>query len=359
MAVAFERILPLLLNLFLASTSLGQNTSLSEFTVNPPIKIKDVPHEEFDSRFYKNAQNYTEAHWREISVGEANDFSLFSTHLETRIRQKMAEFAGNPTLSVEEMSTIIQKKINDGSLTSAEISVLQAHTMATQEAYVKRVIEIFNLDPADLDATPEIFCDVFGVCQSTTPTTLSTTSESTTPSLTTTATTTTTTTTTKTTRKDKTTTEEMKAESIPPTTTELKIEPVINESSTSTTKALPSSTLKPAISEETMVKETVDVTEKIENSDANIEDSSGPRYPSPRNDDDLIEIEDYVDTKTEKSVTPAVTPAVTPKKEEMLVTTKTEPETAESGWGSGASRTSHFTFSMLLCSLILILSNLL
>merc|ERR1711962_1501316 len=154
----------------------------------------------------------------------------------------------------------------------------------------------------------------------------------------------------------------VRAESIPPTTTELKIEPVINESSTSTTMALPSSTLKPVISEETMVKETVDVTEKIENSDANIEDSSGPRYPSPRFDDDLIEIEDVLDTKTEKSVTPAATPAVTPavtlKKEEMLVTTKTEPETAESGWGSGASRTSHFTFSMLLCSLILILSNL-
>merc|ERR1711962_150739 len=357
-AVTLERILPLLLNLFLASTSLGQNTSLSEFTVNPPIKINDVPHEKFDSRFYKNAQNYTEAHWREISVGEANDFSQFSTHLETRIRQKMAEFAGDPTLSVEEMSTIIQKKINDGSLTSAEISVLRAHTMATQEAYVKRVIEIFNLEPADLDATPEIFCDVFGVCQSTTATTLSTTSESTTPSLTTTTTTTTSITTTITTTKEKTTTEEVKAESIPPTTTELKIEPVINESSTSTTKALPSSSLKPVISEETMAKETVDVTEKIENTGANIEDSSGPRYPSPRNDDDLIEIEDYLDTKTEKSVTPAVTPAVTPKKEEMLVTTKTEPEAAESGWGSGASRTSHFTFSILLCSLILILSNL-
>merc|ERR1711962_1049519 len=167
------------------------------------------------------------------------------------------------------------------------------------------------------------------------------------PSLTTTTTTTTITTTTTTTTKEKTTTEEMKAESIPPTTTELKIEPVINESSTSTTKALPSSTLKPVISEETMVKETVDVTEKIENSDANIEDSSGPRYPSPRNDDVLIEIEDVLDTKTEKPVTPAVTP----KKEEMLVTTKTEPEIAESGWGSGASRTSHFTSLMLLCSL--------
>merc|ERR1711962_1921383 len=101
----------------------------------------------------------------------------------------------------------------------------------------------------------------------------------------------------------------VRAESIPPRTTELKIEPVINEPSTSTTKALPSSTMKPVISEETMVKETVDVTEKIENSDANIEDSSGRRYPSPRNDDILFEFEDVLDTKTEKSVTKAVTTA--------------------------------------------------
>ena len=67
--------------------------------------------------------------------------------------------------------------------------------------------------------------------------------------------------------------------------------------------------------------------------------------------------EEKSDTTTEKSVTPAVTP----KKEERLVKTTTQPEpvTAESGWGSGASRTSHFAFTMLLCSLILTLSNLL
>ena len=47
--------------------------------------------------------------------------------------------------------------------------------MASQEAYVKRVIEIFNLRPDDLDTSPNIFCEVFRVCQFTTTTTLSTT----------------------------------------------------------------------------------------------------------------------------------------------------------------------------------------
>ena len=146
MAVAFERILPLLLNLFLASTSLGQNTSLSEFTAIPPIKIKDVQHEKFETRFYKNAQNYTEAHWRDMSVGDANEFSLFSTHLETRIRQKMAEFAGNPTLSVDEMSTIIQKKINDGSLTSAEVSFFYRENISRFMLVIEFKIFMFALN---------------------------------------------------------------------------------------------------------------------------------------------------------------------------------------------------------------------
>ena len=43
--------------------------------------------------------------------------------------------------------------------------------MASQEAYVKRVIEIFNLRPDDLDTSPNIFCEVFRVCQFTTTTT--------------------------------------------------------------------------------------------------------------------------------------------------------------------------------------------
>ena len=32
-----------------------------------------------------------------------------------------------------------------------------------QEAYVKRVIEIFHLRPEDLDMTPEYFCEI-GFC---------------------------------------------------------------------------------------------------------------------------------------------------------------------------------------------------
>ena len=43
--------------------------------------------------------------------------------------------------------------------------------MATQEAYVKRVIKTFNLRPDDLDTTTKIFCDVFRFCQFTTTST--------------------------------------------------------------------------------------------------------------------------------------------------------------------------------------------
>ena len=34
-----------------------------------------------------------------------------------------------------------------------------------QEAFVKRVIEVFQIKPEDLDTTPEYFCGVFGLCK--------------------------------------------------------------------------------------------------------------------------------------------------------------------------------------------------
>merc|ERR1712002_710726 len=177
----FGKILPLLLVSFLASTSLGQN--LSGATINPSkifSEIPDSPHENFNVSFYKEAQKYTEAHWREMTVVDANTFSQYSLYMENGIRQKMAEFAGNPDLSFEEMTKLIQKKIDDGEITSAEISTLQKHTLATQEAYVKRVINIFDLGPDDLDTTPEYFCEVFEFCKFLTAPTSSTTSETTT-----------------------------------------------------------------------------------------------------------------------------------------------------------------------------------
>ena len=34
-----------------------------------------------------------------------------------------------------------------------------------QEAYVKRVIEVFQLKPEDLGTTPQYFCEVFEFCE--------------------------------------------------------------------------------------------------------------------------------------------------------------------------------------------------
>ena len=58
-----------------------------------------------------------------MSIGAANDFSDYSLLLENRIRQKMAEFAGNPDLSMEDMTNVIQMKINNGVITSSEVDI--------------------------------------------------------------------------------------------------------------------------------------------------------------------------------------------------------------------------------------------
>merc|ERR1711936_925373 len=77
------------------------------------------------------------------------------------------------------MAKIFQEKSDKGEVTSAELSTLQTYTMAMQEAYVKRVIEVFNLKPEDLGTNPQYFCEVFEFCEFLTSTT-STTSTTTT-----------------------------------------------------------------------------------------------------------------------------------------------------------------------------------
>ena len=52
---------------------------------------------------------------------------------------------------------------------------MQTQTLAMQEAYVRKVIQIFRLKPEDLGSTQEYFCDVFQSCPDTTTSTPTTT----------------------------------------------------------------------------------------------------------------------------------------------------------------------------------------
>jgi len=320
MAVEFGKILPLLLIPFLASTSIGQN--LSEVTSNPSKSFPDIPespHENFNVSFYKKAQNYTETHWREMTVEDANTFSQYSLHMENGIRQKMAEFAGNPNLSFEEMTKIIQEKIDDGGITSAEISTLQKHTLATQEAYVKRVINIFDLGPEDFNTTPEYFCEVFEFCNFLPTPTPSTTSESSTventPKITTIN------------IKTSSTTEETKPGSISPTEN-----PPASSSEKTITQVSERRSDVLHMVEETLTGDEISTTEKSDAVTPNIIGSM---------------------EKTEPEVGPV-------KTEPEVERVKMKPDTVtENGLGSGSSRTSQFASTMLLCSIILTLSNFL
>ena len=85
----------------------------------------DFPNERFSPSFYKRAQNYTATHWKKMTAGDVDDFSQYSQHLETRLRNKMAEIAGvenNPELTIEDMTKLFATKSDNGEITSAEVS---------------------------------------------------------------------------------------------------------------------------------------------------------------------------------------------------------------------------------------------
>ena len=115
---------------------------------------------------YQKAQSYTKR--RKLTSGAVDDLAEYSTKLEKAIHKKMAEMIGlenDSNLSNEDISKLFLEKIDSGEITPAQLATLQAYTTALQEAYIKRVIKVYNLKPEDLGLTPEYFCEVYEFCE--------------------------------------------------------------------------------------------------------------------------------------------------------------------------------------------------
>ena len=182
MLVDVGRILEIYL-LFLSAIFIGQTKSQEKSTNTEDLLFDnpDYPDEKFSQSFYQKAQSHVATNWWKMTAKEANDFSEYTSKLEDVIFMKMAEILGlqnNPnisTLSTSDMANIFQENMDKGEVTSAELLTLQQYTLAMQEAYVKRVIEVFKLKPQDLGTTPKYFCEVFKFCEFVTSTTTTTT----------------------------------------------------------------------------------------------------------------------------------------------------------------------------------------
>ena len=122
--------------------------------------------EKSNPSIYQKAQSYTKR--RKLTSGAVDDLAQYSSQLEKAIHRKMAEMIGlenDSNLSNEDIAKLFLEKIDSGEVTPAQLSTLQAYTTALQEAYIKRVIKVYNLKPEDLGLTPEYFCEVYGFCE--------------------------------------------------------------------------------------------------------------------------------------------------------------------------------------------------
>merc|ERR1711971_1424417 len=380
MAFDLGRILALSL-FFLAAISIEQtksqenstNTEVdTEYDQDVLFDVPENPNEKFNQSFYLKAQSYTASNWRKMTAGDVDDFSQYSNKLEAGIRKKMAEVLGlenDPNLSTDDMAKIFQEKSDKGEVTSAELSTLRTYTMAMQEAYVKRVIEVFNLKPEDLGTNPQYFCEVFEFCEflSSTTSTTSTTTTTRTTTITTASTTTKTTstiplagdeplsstsssTTPKTTSVSETTAK----------TTEI----TIPTNSVKTTSKIPADRIEvlPVVNLTKIESDLGELESKVEASGDEDSEASGTEAPleqiAGRRSDNLNPGIVFDGTDESEQEVEARIPKV---KASTGSETDSEPETdGEPGWGSGSSRTnSDITSKALLCCLILTLSHLL
>ena len=134
---------------FLAAISVKQSKS-QENSTNTEVDSDygDVPensNEKFNQSFYQKAQSYTKR--RKLTSGAVDDLAQYSDKLEKAIHKKMAEMIGlenDSNLSNEDISKLFLEKIDSGEITPAQLATLQAYTTALQEAYIKRVIKVYN-----------------------------------------------------------------------------------------------------------------------------------------------------------------------------------------------------------------------
>ena len=137
-------------------------------SLRPASSGPDLPRQVEKSKLsiYQKAQSYTKR--RKLTSGAVDDLAQYSSKLEKAIHRKMAEMIGlenDSNLSNEDIAKLFLEKIDNGEVTPAQLSRLQAYTTALQEAYIKRVIKVYNLKPEDLGLTPEYFCEVYEFCE--------------------------------------------------------------------------------------------------------------------------------------------------------------------------------------------------
>jgi len=379
MAFDLGRILALSL-FFLAAISIEQtksqenstNTEVdTEYDQDVLFDVPENPNEKFNQSFYLKAQSYTASNWRKMTAGDVDDFSQYSNKLEAGIRKKMAEVLGlenDPNLSTDDMAKIFQEKSDKGEVTSAELSTLQTYTMAMQEAYVKRVIEVFNLKPEDLGTNPQYFCEVFEFCEFLTSTTSTTSTTTTRTTTITTASTTTKTTSTIPLAGDEPLSSTSSSTTPKPTsvseTTAKTTEITIPTNSVKTTSKIPADRIEvlPVVNLTKVESDLEELESKVEASGDEDSEASGTEAPleqiAGRRSDNLNPGIVFDGTDESEQEVEARIPKV---KASTGSETDSEPETdGEPGWGSGSSRTnSDITSKALLCCLILTLSHLL
>ena len=68
-------------------------------------------------------------------------------------------------LPTEKLKEIFAANLSSGAVTQDDVATLQSLTLAIHQEYVRKIIELLQLNPEDFNTTPDYFCEVFQACQ--------------------------------------------------------------------------------------------------------------------------------------------------------------------------------------------------
>ena len=135
--------------------NLGQAEEASD-SIKDSLKI-NIP---------SNAHHWFEEDWFDIAKAKqaqhsaSNDLSMFAQDLDNLLNRKIIDLT-NQTINVQDLSL---KGLSDREVSKEDTNEINELQKALKQVYVKKVIDVLHLRPTDFITTPEIFCEVFEVC---------------------------------------------------------------------------------------------------------------------------------------------------------------------------------------------------
>ena len=132
---------------------------MMSLTLASSLELEE-PHDNFKEGWYTNATKIMTALYKEMTAAQTEEFGNFMANLKSLWQNTTSDVLGKRIDNFETFGD----EMKNSSYTDLQMDQLKRTLQGYQLAYVKMVINVFNLEPEDFGMTPDGFCQVLQIC---------------------------------------------------------------------------------------------------------------------------------------------------------------------------------------------------